>query len=471
MRVDAARRLATAVLMVITAMLAVTASPAGATTFSWIDGYDDPATPDELDKVGVLKDGPPDARKVLILVPGTAGGAGYLHPVAQEIADKAKDWQVWSIERRENLFEDHSYADKLKRGEITPTQFYEYYLGWRQSGSTPRYSFTSLPGGDYARGWGMRVAVGDVRKVVEEARADSRQVVLGGHSLGASITTAYASWDFDGEVGGDDLSGLVAIDGGSGASTLTADQAANQLLILQSTPPWTSIGPIPSPFAGLFNIVGSGLAKTAPHAPSAAQGFFLLPSILKPPVQATNEAQYGYAIDTETSPSFLALTQVHAGRLAAGGTPLGWEGAGEITPIQRVADLFFGTGLEGIDGTAWFHPQRLSIDSGAVNAGIANPAQDVLDVSAIHGADLGHLRLYAFATTLGAQRVLDAATLLAGQSGIRSEDVTLVDGRPGYAHVDPLSAYPQNDFVDTVVPFLKSTKKVLPEQAVANGRR
>ena len=31
-----------------------------------------------------------------------------------------------------------------------------------------------------------------------------------------------------------------------------------------------------------------------------------------------------------------------------------------------------------------------------------------------------------------------------------------------YAHVDPLAAYPQNDFVDNLLPFLKKTKKVKP---------
>ena len=44
----------------------------------------------------------------------------------------------------------------------------------------------------------MRVAVEDLRRVVAEARRDSREVVLGGHSLGGSIATAYATWDFNG---------------------------------------------------------------------------------------------------------------------------------------------------------------------------------------------------------------------------------------------------------------------------------
>ena len=35
-----------------------------------------------------------------------------------------------------------------------------------------------------------------------------------------------------------------------------------------------------------------------------------------------------------------------------------------------------------------------------------------------------------------------------------------MNGSATYAHVDPLSAYPQNDFVRSLLPFLKHTKKV-----------
>jgi pimeloyl-ACP methyl ester carboxylesterase len=452
----------TLVAMAVAVAFAIAAASAGAATFSRIQGFDDPATPDALDKVGVLKEGSPSARKVLVLVPGTSASAAYFEPLAQDIVSKAKDWQVWSVERRENLFEDHSMADRVKRGEATAQQLFDYYLGWLTNPSVTDHYGLSLGGPSYARGWGMRVAVEDVRRVIEEARADSREVVLGGHSLGGSIATAYATWDFNGQAGGDDLSGLVLIDGGSGPPTLTAEQATQTLQSFQTASPWLTFGGIPPPFAGLFNIVGSTLAKVAPNSRSLLQGWALLPAFLRAPVVVTNEAGYGYSLDTETSPPNLAAAQVHAGRLAASGDPRGWDRAGEITPIQRVADMFSGTGLPGLDGTAWFHPQRLTIDSGAVGAGIANPAQSVLDVHSTHGRDVGHLSIYAFGAALGGQRVLDAAQLLADQSGIRQKDLTLVNRSATYSHVDPLAAYPQNDFVDNLLPFLKRTKKVKP---------
>src|SRR4029453_5831552 len=107
------------------------------------------------------------------------------------------------------------------------------------------------------------------------------------------------------------------------------------------------------------------------------------------------------------------------------------------------------------DGTAWYHPMRLSIDSGAVAAGNANPAQQVLDVHATHGDDLRRgLRIYAFGAQLGGQDVLDAASALADQSGIPGRNLKLVNREATYSHNDPNSAFPKNAFVKKLSKFL-----------------
>ena len=129
---------------------------------------------------------------------------------------------------------------------------------------------------------------------------------------------------------------------------------------------------------------------------------------------------------------------------------------GELTPIKRYAQMFSGWKLKSLDGTAWYHPQRLTIDSGAVAAGNPNPAQDVLDVHATHGSDLPkRLRIYAFGAALGGQRVLTAASILASQSGIPKRNLVLVDRHTTYSHNDPNSAAPKNAFVKKLIPFLK----------------
>ena len=427
-----------------------------AVRFERLAGFPSPGTPASLNKVGVLEIGTRTARNILVLNPGTSASAAYFAPLAKTIVEKAPSWQVWAVERRENLLEDHSVLDRAKDGAATGLELFNYYLGFLTD-STVTTHFQFIPDADvaFAREWGMRVELEDLRVVVKAAKKRGRRVVLGGHSLGGSMTTAYATWDFDGTPGFRGISGLVFIDGGSGPTPVTPEQATASLQALQAGSPWLSFGGIPAPFAGLFNATGSTGALIDPDSPSIGQAWPLLPANLKPPVRVTNLAEYGYALDTETSPPSLAAAQAHLGHLAASGDPRGWDQAGEITPIQRFAQMFSGTGLHGLDGTAWYHPQRLTIDSGAVAAGNANPAQAILDVHATHGHDLPkRLRIYAFGAALGGQRVLDAARNLAQQSGIPDANLTLIDRHETYAHNDPNSASPNNDFVDGLIPFL-----------------
>jgi hypothetical protein len=436
--------------------LAATARAQADTRFRWLDGYESPGTPAAYNRVGVLEIGPRSARNVLILVPGTSASAAYFAPLARHVVARTRGWQVWAVERRENQLEDHSVLDRAKLGTASPDETFDYYLGWLADSSITTH-FQLIPDAEvaYAREWGMRVAVEDVRRVVEDAKKRAMHVVLGGHSLGGSITTAYATWDFDGHAGAEDLDGLVFIDGGSSPTPVSADDAQASLDDLNAGSPWLSFGGIDAPFAGLFNATGSLGALLDPDSPSRGQAFPLLPANLKPPVPVTNLGQYGFALDTETSPPSLRAAQGHIGRLADSGDPRGWDQAGEITPIARFATMFSGYGLLSRDGTAWYHPLRLTIDSGAVAAGNPNPAQAILDVHATHGHDLPRdLQLYAFGAALGGQRVLDAASALAEQSGIPRANLLLIARPDTYAHNDPNSAYPRNEFVDGLVRVL-----------------
>src|SRR5207249_4862895 len=200
-------------------------------------------TPARLEKVGVLEIGPRSARNVLVLNPGTSASAAYFAPLAKTVVSKAKGWQVWAVERRENQLEDHSVLDRAKRGMATNQELFDYYLGWLTDPSVTTH-FQFIPDADvgFAREWGMRVEIEDLRRVVEAAKRRGGRVVLGGHSLGGSITSAYATWDFDGEPDARDLSGLVFIDGGSSPTPVSPEEATASLQALQSGSPWLSFG-------------------------------------------------------------------------------------------------------------------------------------------------------------------------------------------------------------------------------------
>jgi pimeloyl-ACP methyl ester carboxylesterase len=434
--------------------------------FSWLQGFNDPATPDNLDRVGVLKIGNPKAKNVLVLNPGTNAGTGYFKPLAEDVVNDTQGrWQVWSVDRRENQLEDQSVLDQFKQGQATGQQLFDYYLGWLVDPSVTNH-FQLIPDSSVAfgRGWGMNVEIEDLHRVVEAANRHGRRVVLGGHSLGGSITTAYATWDFNGRAGAKDLDGLVYIDGGSNPAPVSPQDASQSLQNLQSSSPWIAFGGIPAPFAGLFGSAGGCATVYDPDSPSLGYTFRLLPENLKPPLPSgvvpTNEAQFGFALSVPSSPPNLIAAQVHAGHIAASGNPRTWERAGAITPIPRYGAMFCGAGVNGHDGLDWYQPVRLTIDSGAVADGNANPAQSVLDVHAIHGDDLGrHTPIYAFGAALGGERVLDAARVLAAQSGIPDSKLTLIDRSSTYSHNDPSAASPNNVFVDNLIPFLAKVGK------------
>jgi pimeloyl-ACP methyl ester carboxylesterase len=424
-----------------------------------MDGAHPRGMPAELNRVGVLKFGAPGARNVLVLVPGTSAGAGYFAPLARTLVHRLNGWQVWAVERRENLLEDQSMLNKMKRGLVTPTRFFNYYLGWLTNPNVTNH-FRLVPNSEvgFARRWGMRVEINDLRRVVKAATRKGGHVVLGGHSLGGSITTAYATWDFEGGAGVEDLSGLVYIDGGSSPDPVTPGEARQALRDLQESSPWLAFGGIGAPYLGLFSALGSTLTKVAPNSPAELEGFALLPPEIVPPVPVTNEAGFGYAVDAGTSPDSLRAAQVNAGHLARSGDPRRWVRDGAITPIQRYAAMLAGSRLTSVDGTAWYHPLRLTIDSRAVAAGNRNPAQDVLNVRAIHG-DAIDVPIYAFGAALGGDRVLEAARILAKQSNLPGRKLTLVDRQRTYTHNDPSSAIPDNVFIENLVPFLRRVNR------------
>jgi hypothetical protein len=245
-----------------------------------------------------------------------------------------------------------------------------------------------------------------------------------------------------------------------------------------------SFGGIPSPFLGLFSALGATSTVEFAKEPSLAESFPFLPENLKPKnpancklseagceqIPVTNEALFGFGVNVGTSPPSLIAAQVHAGKgieAAAEEDGLhGWSGEGALTPIKRYSEMLSGTGLTNADGSEWYFPERLTLDTGAVAEGNANPAQEVLGEHAIHGHELPKsLKIIAINSELDKAvkaNSLQAAEILAEQSGIPKENLTLINVESEYAHNDPAGAEPPgkggiyaNVFFRELVPFLE----------------
>jgi hypothetical protein len=436
-----------------TAAAAESAAPRVPVRVVTMRGSDGPG-PSRYDRVRVVRIGSSSASHVLVLLPGTSAGAGYFVPVAQDLVAALHGWQVWAVDRRENLLEDHTVLDLARTGAVGGQELFDYYVGWIANATMARHY--QPPADDrvaFARRWGMRVAVGDVARVVRAARAGGRHVVLGGHSLGGWIATAYAAWDFGGRAGARDLDGLVLIDGASGGPAIKPAHARRTLAeIAQGSPFLAPAGARLPWIAGVLSAVGSTLAVREPDAPSLLQAWPLLPAAAKAPVPATNLAQLGYSVDADTSPQSLAAGQAHLGGLAASGDPRGFQDGGYATAARAAHAI---SGIAGADGLAWFHPRRLTLDAQAVAGGVANHAQALLGLRATHGADV-HVPIYAIETSFLHGQILTAADALARRAHVPARDIKLVDRSAKYAHCDPLfDDPPRNDFLATVVPFLE----------------
>jgi hypothetical protein len=432
------------------ACLVCAAPAAAAETTTVVPGAPGPG-PSKYDKVFVTKFGPRSARRVLVLMPGYYGGAGDFTLDARELVKRVPGLQVWAVDRRSEALEDTSRFTDALAGRISVQQALDYSLGWL---SNPAIQPLDQAQFGFAKQWGLSLALQDVRRVVLSARRPGKRVILGGHSLGASMTAAYASWDFAGHPGYEDLDGLVLIDGGLLGSFSTPDLAATKKAIAQLDVdgPFVDLLGLKLPWAaGVFAEVGALAALKEPTAPSAVQSFPLLPPQFKPPIPATNRGAFGYAFDATTSPKALSLIHVQAGRLG----PTGDWVDGEVSPIARVAQTF---AQEPANATEWYFPAKLSIDVDAVNALARNALTRYLKLRPWHRRDVD-LPLYALQTDLTGGRVLRGAKrFIAGSKVPRSESV-LVDASSDESHLDPLTAAPaRNRFLKTVVPFLRSLR-------------
>jgi pimeloyl-ACP methyl ester carboxylesterase len=425
----------------------------------------------ELNKVGILKIAPTheSAPNVLVLEPGTSAAAAYFVPFAESLLHAVPGWQVWAVERRQNFLENQHELDMYKAGKVSSEEFFNYYLGYIGNPSVTHH-YKPVPNSrvEFAKNWGMNVAVEDLNVVIDEAKALGGKVVLGGHSLGGSVVTAYATWDFGGRPGAEGLSGLVYDDGGSSPLAMSKEEAETALAKLDSPAetPWLAFGGIPAPDLGLFSATGSALTLVEPKGPSLLEKFKFLPPDLRGPISpVTNEAGFGFSVNVGTSPVALAAAQIHGGAGVEEATEAdglhGWSGSGALTPVSRYAEMLAGARLRE-SGSEWYFPARLTLDTGAVGNGLANPAQEVLGLHSTMGEHLPKsLRILAIDSELdklfgGGGTTLTEAELLAAQSGIPSENLTLIEVENLYAHNDPAGATPEdNEFFKHLVPFLQ----------------
>ena len=445
--------------------------------------------PSDCNKMRVLKIGKSSAKNVLVLIPGFLGGSGDFRVIGRRLATSFKNLQVWGIDRRSQCLED-LYG--FSNGNPTEALGY-YYFGQTLNGHKFVPPAEGQPGVEAARTWGLKTTLEDIRSVVLAAKSGGRKVILGGHSLGGSLTSEYATWDFNGTPGYRDVAGLVLIDGAARGTFGAAPDATvvnSQISALATGLPFSQILPgAPTYYTGVLPEMAALYSIKQPKSNSALQGLlnnvgfgaFTRP-IVGSTGKLTNDGGLGYAFDRDTSPAAFGLFHMNMGRLKEPATPSGSAGwtDGGITDIADLKVLF---GIEPGNFVEWYFPKRLSIEVGAATNLSKNALTDSLGLRPWHWSSVT-TPLYAFETGLTcterpAITPGNAATVTALVNWVNTHKTTecgVLSGARSFKtgskitkatfvsdhnqeHLDPLVARAKdNKFQSTLVTFLKSLK-------------
>jgi pimeloyl-ACP methyl ester carboxylesterase len=390
-----------------------------------VKGWAEPNTPAEHNKLGVLRywfEGK-EATAAIVLIPGNGGGAPSFDIIGRWLAENA-GVEVWALDRRSNLLEDHTGTDMaLKDGNVMTGGM--YYMG----GGFKEIKSADVP---YLKYWGLPAHLNDVAEVIKQVQARGiRDIFLGGHSLGAMMTQCYAAYELpEGKAAYKDLRGLVLFDGsmpapGSQEYDKRIAEVEKQIKDGVMFPPELPQGGVISEFITIAaSLEPDGLSQIAPFVQQQT-------GVTAP---LTNLALFGVALDTDFK--FHALSR--CGKLQAAdpkksGEALDWiayNKCGEATDAAALCKAL----VNGRGATEWYQPLALMLDMGkAAKAGLNLPEMGLKheqEMSLPVIAFMANAKSYEFADGVKAY-----AAAIKGKAEIHAIDP------PGtYAHLDPLVA-------------------------------
>ena len=353
--------------------------------------------------------------------------------------------------------------DRAKAGTATPRQLFDYYLGYLDDpGVSPHFRLIGDDEVGFARGWGMRTAVEDLRRVVRRATRRGGKVVLGGHSLGGTITTAYATWDFGGRPG--------------------APRPVGPRLHRRRQPPRPALGRRrrdgAARAARRLALAVVRRHRRAVRRPVQLGRLGARADRARRPLDrpglpaAAGRPQAARAGDQRRAVRLRARPRDRAGRTRRRAGAPGPARAGRGAPRvggRRRADApaalrrgVLGLGHRGPRRHGLVPPAAAHDRRGRGGRGQREPGPEDARRASRPRRRSSHVGCACTPSPRrsAARGSSTAARTLARQSGIRRGRVTLVDRSASYAHVDPVSAAPErNAFLRTLTSFLRRTAR------------
>jgi hypothetical protein len=149
-------------------------------------------------------------------MPGFLGGASLFEDLARNVIRKAaarhRHFEVWALDRRANCLEDPTGLDAARRAHDYHLAL-DYYYGGRTVDGRRFAGYKTSAQVPYLYYFGLAQTMRDeytvITRGIPNPAVRRRKLFCGGHSLGGSLTGAFASWQFD---DGDESTGKLDLD-------------------------------------------------------------------------------------------------------------------------------------------------------------------------------------------------------------------------------------------------------------------
>ena len=423
------------------------------TSYASLPGYGVPGTPAALNRTFYLRyHAGLKADTILVLMPGIFGGATSFDILARQLVAAQPGLEVWAIDRRANALEDHS-ALRASLRENDPNIAYRYYI----EGAGTDVGFRPLSENEvrFMRRWGLVAHLNDLHEVVRRARAQADTVILGGHSLGASLVSFYAAYRFGDELGDDTIDGLLLLDGAlgrTGSFGITGGLTLGELELIPNAlgyddgrgPPYlpTFLGPTyyaesqarillarfrPDALAPDTRFPITNMARVG----STADEGYALSAIFATSLGEPVGARFGGNLPAVVIDGFESASSRTVAGVADGYERVSWTDEGRAREFTDMDDYLRARVTWTSDWNEWYFPLRLLVDMSELPLELSG-RQDFA----------AHSEVTAPTLAVGAGRgLVNSLDGFSAYSNMRASALFSSYVIPGFTHLDLVSAH------------------------------
>jgi pimeloyl-ACP methyl ester carboxylesterase len=177
-----------------------------------LPGHQEPHTPKRYNETFYLRyHNHSKTNTILVLMPGVFMGSTAFDGLARQLVAQTSGIEVWAVDRRSNQIESRAVSRDALRKRDGSSAYAQLVTHAGTPGAFQPAVKTEV---QFMAHWGLDTHLQDLHRVVLAARKRATRVIVGGHSLGASVTSLYVAAKIEpGKTGQNFVDGLILLDG------------------------------------------------------------------------------------------------------------------------------------------------------------------------------------------------------------------------------------------------------------------